>query len=131
MVSRGGRVQSAEGALGGREAEGQIQGAECGVQGQGAECRVQGPRDGAPTSLGKFQRWSEQFTGLLGHESSDLERRQYSKGVRGGLADLDAEFASALQFGDIEDPASNVSRLLAENRHFRMHEELGTGPGFY
>ena len=39
--------------------------------------------------------------------------------------------AQALAFGDIEDPDSNVSRLLAENRHFRMHEELGTGPGFY
>ena len=24
-----------------------------------------------------------------------------------------------------------VSQLLAENQHFRMHEELGTGPGFY
>jgi hypothetical protein len=24
-----------------------------------------------------------------------------------------------------------VSKLLAENRHFRMHEELGTGPGFF
>jgi hypothetical protein len=24
-----------------------------------------------------------------------------------------------------------VSKLLAENRHFRMHDELGTGPGFY
>ena len=39
--------------------------------------------------------------------------------------------AAALHFGDLEDPASNVSRLLAQNRHFRMHEELGTGPGFY
>ena len=39
--------------------------------------------------------------------------------------------AQALHFGDLEDPASNVSRLLAENRHFRMHEDLGTGPGFY
>jgi phenylacetyl-CoA:acceptor oxidoreductase 27-kDa subunit len=39
--------------------------------------------------------------------------------------------AGALHFGDVEDPQSNVSRLLAENRHFRMHEELGTGPGFY
>ena len=28
-------------------------------------------------------------------------------------------------------PASNVSQLLAENQFFRMHEELGTGPGFY
>ncbi|ROR32497.1 4Fe-4S dicluster domain-containing protein [Inmirania thermothiophila] len=39
--------------------------------------------------------------------------------------------AQALHFGDIEDPDSNVSRLLAENRYFRMHEELGTNPGFY
>jgi phenylacetyl-CoA:acceptor oxidoreductase subunit 1 len=39
--------------------------------------------------------------------------------------------AKALHFGDVEDPASNVSELLAENQFFRMHEELGTGPGFY
>ena len=39
--------------------------------------------------------------------------------------------ATALHFGDIDDPDSNVSRLLAENSHFRMHSELGTGPGFY
>jgi phenylacetyl-CoA:acceptor oxidoreductase subunit 1 len=39
--------------------------------------------------------------------------------------------AQALAFGDVDDPQSNVSQLLAENQHFRMHEELGTGPGFY
>ena len=39
--------------------------------------------------------------------------------------------AGALHFGDLEDPASNISSLLAENQHFRMHEELGTGPRFY
>ena len=39
--------------------------------------------------------------------------------------------ASALHFGDLEDKGSNVSQLLAENRFFRMHEELGTEPGFY
>jgi phenylacetyl-CoA:acceptor oxidoreductase subunit 1 len=39
--------------------------------------------------------------------------------------------ADALHFGDIEDPNSNVSQLLREQRHFRMHEELGTEPGFY
>lgn len=39
--------------------------------------------------------------------------------------------SGALQFGDIDDPNSNVSRLLAETQHFRMHEELGTGPGVY
>ena len=39
--------------------------------------------------------------------------------------------ADALTFGDIEDPQSNVSGLLAENTWFQMHEELGTDPGFY
>jgi len=39
--------------------------------------------------------------------------------------------ADALHFGDLEDPDSNVSQLLAENYWFRMHEELGTEPGFY
>ena len=39
--------------------------------------------------------------------------------------------ADALQFGDIDDPSSNVSRLLREQKHFRMHEELGTAPGFF
>ena len=39
--------------------------------------------------------------------------------------------AQALHFGDVEDPESNVSQLLAENQFFRMHEELGTGPRFY
>ena len=39
--------------------------------------------------------------------------------------------AQALAFGDLDDPASNVSQLLAENQHFRMHESLGTGPGVY
>jgi phenylacetyl-CoA:acceptor oxidoreductase subunit 1 len=39
--------------------------------------------------------------------------------------------ADALHFGDIENPDSNVSRLLREQRHFRMHEEIGTEPSFY
>ncbi len=39
--------------------------------------------------------------------------------------------ADALVFGDVEDPNSRVSKLLAENQWFRMHEELGTDPGFY
>jgi phenylacetyl-CoA:acceptor oxidoreductase 27-kDa subunit len=39
--------------------------------------------------------------------------------------------ADALHFGDLDDPASNVSRLLDDNSHFRMHEDLGTGPGIY
>ena len=39
--------------------------------------------------------------------------------------------AGALHFGDIDDRNSTVAGLLAANRHFRMHEELGTGPGIY
>jgi phenylacetyl-CoA:acceptor oxidoreductase subunit 1 len=37
--------------------------------------------------------------------------------------------AGALAFGDLDDPHGNVAKLLHENRYFRMHEELGTGPG--
>lgn len=39
--------------------------------------------------------------------------------------------AHALHFGDIEDPESNVSKLLSENTWFQMHEDLGTNPGFF
>jgi phenylacetyl-CoA:acceptor oxidoreductase 27-kDa subunit len=39
--------------------------------------------------------------------------------------------ADALHFGDLDDPASNVSRLLDDNSHFRMHDDLGTGPNIY
>ncbi|MCP4493543.1 MAG: 4Fe-4S dicluster domain-containing protein [Gammaproteobacteria bacterium] len=39
--------------------------------------------------------------------------------------------SGALHFGDMDDAESNVSALLKENHHFRMHEELGTEPGFY
>ncbi len=44
---------------------------------------------------------------------------------------VNACIAEALAFGDIEDRDSNVSQLLARNEHFRLNEELGTGPGFY
>jgi phenylacetyl-CoA:acceptor oxidoreductase subunit 1 len=44
---------------------------------------------------------------------------------------VNACISEALAFGDIDDPQSNVSKLLAQNQHFRMHEELGTGPGFF
>jgi phenylacetyl-CoA:acceptor oxidoreductase 27-kDa subunit len=39
--------------------------------------------------------------------------------------------AQALSFGDRDDAQSNVAQLLANHATFRMHEELGTGPGFY
>ncbi len=39
--------------------------------------------------------------------------------------------SGALQMGDLDDPESNVSQLLASHQHSRMHEDLGNGPGFY
>lgn len=39
--------------------------------------------------------------------------------------------ADALHFGDVDDPDSNVSRLLREQCSFRMHAELETDPGFH
>jgi phenylacetyl-CoA:acceptor oxidoreductase 27-kDa subunit len=39
--------------------------------------------------------------------------------------------SNALHFGDVEDESSNVSQLLQEHKHFRMHEELGTDPNIY
>ena len=44
---------------------------------------------------------------------------------------MNACITQTLQFGDLDDPASNVAQLVAGHEHFRMHEELGTGPGFY
>ena len=39
--------------------------------------------------------------------------------------------SGALAFGDIENPQSNVAQLVANNKSFRMHEDVGTAPGFY
>jgi phenylacetyl-CoA:acceptor oxidoreductase subunit 1 len=60
-----------------------------------------------------------------------------AKGLKPGVdpeatpACVNSCIAKALHFGDVEDGASNISELLAENQHFRMHEELGTGPRLY
>lgn len=39
--------------------------------------------------------------------------------------------SDALSFGDLDDPDSKVSKLVESSKTFRMHEELGTGPGVY
>lgn len=44
---------------------------------------------------------------------------------------VNACISRALVFGDVDDPASPISQLLASTRHFRMHEDAGTNPGFY
>src|SRR3989337_1217997 len=44
---------------------------------------------------------------------------------------VNACIADALQFGDLDDPNSNVSRLISQHQSFRMHAELGPEPGFH
>ena len=39
--------------------------------------------------------------------------------------------ADALHFGDMDDPNSNVSQLLRQQKSFRMHAELETDPSFH
>lgn len=44
---------------------------------------------------------------------------------------VNACITSALAFGDLDDPESAVSERLEGQQAFRMHEDLGTGPGLY
>jgi phenylacetyl-CoA:acceptor oxidoreductase 27-kDa subunit len=39
--------------------------------------------------------------------------------------------AQALTFGDLDDPESNVSKLIKENQGFQLHPEYGTDPSVY
>lgn len=39
--------------------------------------------------------------------------------------------ASALTFGDLDDPTSTVSQLIRENTTVRLNEEMGTEPSVY
>jgi molybdopterin-containing oxidoreductase family iron-sulfur binding subunit len=36
--------------------------------------------------------------------------------------------AHAIQFGDLDDPESQVSQLLASRQWIRLREEMGTSP---
>lgn len=68
---------------------------------------------------------------------SDRVDAGLAQGLKPGIdpeaspACANACIANALTFGDLEDPESNVSKLLTENTWFRMHEELDTDPGFF
>lgn len=39
--------------------------------------------------------------------------------------------AQAIYFGDLEDPESEVAKLVKEHRTVRLLEELGTDPSVY
>ncbi len=60
-----------------------------------------------------------------------------AKGLRPGVdreatpACVNTCQARALVFGDLDDPDSNVSRLLASRASFRLREELSTHPKVY
>jgi len=91
-----------------------------------------------PTELEQFQ-FDERQLGVA-QKCTFCSDRIDDGLARGLIPGVDADatpscvnscIAEALHFGDIEDPDSNVSRLRAKNNHFRMHEELGTDPGFY
>ncbi len=44
---------------------------------------------------------------------------------------VNACISGAMVFGDIEDPESPTSKILAKTEHFRVHEDVGAEPGFY
>ena len=59
------------------------------------------------------------------------------KGLRPGI---DAEatplcvrfcIAEAIQFGDLDDPESNVSKLIEENRTFQLNRDINTDPSVF
>jgi phenylacetyl-CoA:acceptor oxidoreductase subunit 1 len=71
----------------------------------------------------------------------DMCRSKVHSGVARGLTpglDPDATpgcvnacLWGAIHFGDAQDPNSNVSRLLQQNRMFRINEEFETEPSVY
>lgn len=85
------------------------------------------------------QRFNEKMLGVAQKCTFCVDRIDY--GLENGLtpgkdpeatpACVNACIASALKFGDSEDPNSNVSELVRKNKTFRMHEELETGPNIH
>jgi len=94
---------------------------------------------GAPALPNEIERADEARFGVAQKCTFCADRIDF--GITNGLtpgvdpdatpACVNACIADALHFGDIDDSNSNVSRLLREQRSFRMHEELGTAPGFH
>jgi phenylacetyl-CoA:acceptor oxidoreductase subunit 1 len=106
-----------------------------------ARFKVDAPRFayGATTMRSELAREDPRRLGVAQKCTFCVDRVDYGIGLgitpgvdpRATPACVNACIADALHFGDLDDPHSNVSTLLREHRHFRMHEGLGTGPGFY
>jgi len=94
---------------------------------------------GEEASISEQLRYDEKKIGVATKCTFCADR--IDAGVAAGLAPgrdpeatpvcVNSCISGALVFGDIEDPNSEVARLLAENNSFRMQEKAGTSPGFY
>ena len=92
-----------------------------------------------PASEHERQRHDEERLGVATKCTFCVDRIDagLAKGLKPGIdpeatpACVNACISETLSFGDLDDPNSNVSKLIADNEHFRMHEELGTAPNFY
>jgi molybdopterin-containing oxidoreductase family iron-sulfur binding subunit len=56
-------------------------------------------------------------------------QRVEGKGLKPACVNICEVFA--LEFGDLDDPNSEVSKSLADKRSFRLREDLGTQPRVY
>jgi len=84
----------------------------------------------------ELQRPHDERLGVANKCTFCVER--IDDGLAAGLTpgkDMDATpacaascIAGALKFGDYDDPDSEVSGLVRDNKTFQMHEELGTNP---
>jgi len=83
------------------------------------------------------QRWpQEERIGVATKCTFCMDRidNGLAKGLTPGI-DMDATpacaatcIAQAIQFGDLDNPNSPVSKLIENNNNFQMHAELGTNP---
>jgi phenylacetate-CoA ligase len=106
-----------------------------------ARFKLDGPRFayGAPAMRNETERADPGRLGVAQKCTFCADRIDFGRahGLTPGVdpratpACVNACIAGALHFGDLDDKASNVARLLREQEPLRMHDELGTGPGFF
>jgi len=74
-------------------------------------------------------RWLDEETGL----PAKCMAEECLSRVKAGLQPVCVEVcpAGARAFGDVDDPASEISRRLARSRYVRLLEEKGTSPKYF